>query len=402
MYIEKYKFVSEGWGFMGRKFVLVVAAFLTLAASAFAQDKQVTLAGMAYSGTDATIQQRFPYSAKYAAALEAAGTLPYQKLLAAVQATPPSGFRVVTTPIDDLKGKDQALVTALVLGSETVSIERFGETRKLFVLVRAQALFFDFKSLAVLRAYPVSFGYIDNFDRDPTEQEKLERVRMVFEGAGGRPGLFARFAEKLAAARLPDQAPLALQVSHVSFTPEMLAVIPDYLKSSPEVYETWGADLVSEAVSAHIGVPMVPYLKGQAVGRMSMQVMNGDVYNLALPKPDYEISVAFKGVKKLKFSESAGGSSFIYGTFADIAIREPVLNKTYLSTALKNGETKIVPASQTYVDDFPAFYDSLNRMFVKLADTVAGKGTDWLKSAAAAPDILSQIAKTKELMDKCK
>lgn len=377
-------------------------ALAMLASAAQAQERTVTLAGVAYSGDDATRKARFPFTHKYQELLEKAGDSSFKRAAAAVSAMPPQAFKLTTDAVGALKDHDQALVTSLVLNSETVSIERFGEVRKLFVLLRGQALFFDFKSMNVVRSYPISFAYIDNFRHDPSEQEILERVRLVFEGAAGKPGLYARYASTLATAAIPAQVPRYLQVTQVGVAPEMLAVLPEHLKSSKGVYETWAADLVAEAISTRAGIPIVPYSKGYAIGNvMSMRVMDGTVYNLKLPSPDYEISVDLKGVKKVKYGEGAGGASYVYGTFADIRIQGP-LPEPYLNTGLKNGEVKIVPASQTYVDDFPAFYDSLNGMFVKLAESMAGKGNGWLKSAAAAPDIVAQINKTMELVQQCK
>ena len=74
----------------------------------------------------------------------------------------------------------------------------------------------------------------------------------------------------------------------------------------------------------------------------------------------------------------------------------------YLKTSLKNGETKVIPTSQTYVDDFPAYYDSVNGMFVKLSETIAGKDKSWIKKSASASDIDTQISKTTQLMNLCK
>lgn len=320
-----------------------------------------------------------------------------------VIANNPKNFNISTAPINELKGNDQNLVASLVISSETVSVERFGNIRKLFVLLRGQALFFDFKSMSVVRTYPVSFGYVDNFQHDPSPQEILERVRLVYEGSDNKPGLYSRYASALAGAVLPTQVPRYMQVTKATLAPEMLAVLPDYLKSSPSTAETWAADLVGEAISTRVGIPIVPYSKGYAVGNvMSMQVMDGEVFNLTLPNPDYEIEVDFKNVKKIKFSESAGGASFVYGTYADIKIHEPMSGTQYLNTSLKNGETKVIPASQTYVDDFPAYYDSINGMFVKLSETIAGKDSGWIKKAASVSDIDSQIAKTTKLMNLCK
>lgn len=368
-----------------------------------AQSPQVTLAGFAYSGSADSLDQRFPYSRRYEKGLLQAGDSAYARVRNAIAQTPPQNLQLATAQIDELKGRDQALVTSLVVNSETVSVENFGELRKLFVLIRGQALFFDFKSMTVVRSYPLSFAYIDTLDHQPSDNEIVARVKQVYEGTTTKPGIYARFAGVLAKATVPTQVPRFLQVSRVTLGPELMAALPDYLKGAPGVSDSWAADLVGEAISTRVGVPLVPYVKGYAIGNvMPVQVSDGNVYTLTLPKPDYEISVDFTGVKKLKYGEAAAGTSFIYGTYATVKIEEPTMGKVFMNTALKNGEVKVVPATQTHVDDFPAFYDSLNGMFHKLSDAISGKGNTWVKSASASPDIESQILKTKELMNLCK
>ncbi|HEX2545990.1 MAG TPA: hypothetical protein VHL79_14000 [Ramlibacter sp.] len=381
---------------------LLLACAWVVPAGALAQETEVTLAGVAYSGSKETVDKRFAYSRKYQQQVEAGGDSPYKRVVAALAQTPPRNLKVTTAPIEELKGRDQALVVSLVLTSETVSVENFGDARKLFILLRGQALFFDFKSMTVVRAYPLSFAYIDNLRRDPTEADILERVKLVYEGVAGKPGLFGRFAAALATATVPQQTPRFLQVTDVSLPPDMLEQLPAYLRGE-QSHKTWAADMVGEAISSRLGVPIVPYAKGYAIGGvMSLQVMQGDVYNLELPKPDYAITVDFKGLKKVKFGQTGAGASFVYGAFADMRIQETGDGPVFLNTALKNAEVKVVPASQTHVDDFPAFNDSLNGMFVKLADAMAGKGNAWVKTAAGAADIEAQISKTKDLMNLCK
>lgn len=362
----------------------------------------VTFAGVAYAGDAHSAAQRFPYSRQYESQLKAAGSSAYQRALAYIQQAPSQNLQISTNPIEELKGRDQALVVSLVLNSETVSVETFGEVRKLFVLIRGQALFFDFKSMTAVRSYPLSFAFIDNFRHDPSQAEIMERVFKVYEGAGGKPGIMGRFAQVLSSASVPAQTPRFLQVTNIRMPADMVEMLPAYLRD-PVVHKTWAADIVGEAISSRAGVPIIPFAMGHAVGNvMRMQVLDGEVYSLQLPSPDYAISVDFKGFKKVKFKEASAGTSFIYGTFADMRIQEPN-GPVFLHSALKNAEVKVVPATQTHVDDFPAFYDSLNGLFVKLAEAVAqGKGNDWLKSAAAEKDIEAQIAKTKDLMDLCK
>lgn len=368
-----------------------------------AEPAQVTLAGLAFAGDAASLDQRFPYSRRYESAIAKSGQNAYAMVRAAVAQMPPQNLQVSSGQIDELKGRDQALVSSLVIGSETVSVETFGSLRKLFVLIRGQALFFDFKSMTVVRSYPLSFAYIDVFDRDPTEDEILARVKNVYEGTPGKPGIFARYASVLAKATVPAQVPRFVKVTKVNLAPELVDMLPAYLRGAPGVAETWAADLVGEAVSTRVGVPLVPYIQGYAVGKvMPLRVSDGTVFTLTLPTPDYEITVDFTGFKKVKFGEAAAGTSFVYGAYANVKIEQPLMGTVYMNAAFKNGEVKVVPATQTYVDDFPAYYDALNGMFHKLSDAIAGKGNTWVKSASAAPDIESQILKTKQLLDLCK
>ena len=339
---------------------------------------------------------------RFEATLKTAGETAFKRIDKLIEKNPPRQFRR-GSGIDDLKGADQAIVTALVVTNETSSVEQFGPLVKVLVLIRAQALFFDFKSQSVLRAYPISFAHIDVLDHPPTSEDIFESVKKVYEGADAKPGIFERYAAVLTNAQVPTHVPRFLQVTDVNISPEVLGQIPDSFKTSPTTARTWLADLVSEAISSHAGVPILPFSAGYAVNNvMTMQVSDGDVYNLQIPKPDYAISVDLSRFKKVKFGESAAGTSFIYGSFATVKIIQPLSGQVYLNTALKNGETKLVPATQTYVEDFPAYYDSVNGLFSKMADAIGGKGGTWMKSASASSDIEQQVAQTKELMQLCK
>jgi len=381
----------------------VAALFLTLPAIAFAQLPEVVLAGLSYSGDAESSHERFRYSTSYIESLQKEGVTPYTKLIAALSNHPPSSIAVSQSQITNLQGRDQAIVVSLVVTSEIVSVERFGLLNKLMVLIRGQALFFDFKSMTVLRAYPLSFAFIDSFDREPTEAEKLGAVRKVYEGTQGKPGIYERFARALSGAALPTSTSRYLKVTNVSVAADVAAALPAYLTTSEAVTQTWAADMVGEAISTQVGVPIVPFIKGAAIGNvMSVQIADGAVYNLKLPSPDYEISVDLTSLKKIKYGESAAGESFIYGSYATVRIEEPLSGTTYFNTTLKNGEMKIVPRTQNVVDDFPAYYDSLNRMFTKLAQSFAGGDTKWVQSAAGAKDVTAQIVRAKDLLNSCK
>lgn len=388
------------------KYIFLFIACLGLGGRpALAQEPiEIAVAGMGYAGAANTLEHRFKYSLKYEEARRSKGAPVGAALIKALQNAAPANLKIVPQ-IDSLNKRDQALVAALVISSETVSAEQFGNLHKLLVLIRGQAMFFDFKSMNVVRSYPLSFAYVDLLNHPPTPEEVQERVKLVYEGANGKPGVLERFVRSVAGAKVPAHVPRYLQVTSVSVKPEALEHIPAYINSTPGAVDAWLADMVSEALSTRAGVPVVPFVKGYAIGNvMSMRVSDGKVWELKLPTPDYGITVELNGFRKVKVSEIAGGAtSYVYAAYAQMRIEEPMSRKTYLATAVKHGEPRVIPASQLQVDDFSHFYDALNGLFVRLSQSISGNGDDaWLKLAAAAKDIEQQISVTKELIEQCK
>ncbi|MGJ7542143.1 hypothetical protein [Variovorax sp. LT1R16] len=361
----------------------------------------VSLAGFAYSGDAASIAARFPHSQRLDKSLGAGGINGLIRQVVAAQ--PPAAFELDTANLMELKGRDQAIAVALMLNGETVSTERFGGLSKVFIQLRAQAMFFDFKTMTVLRAYPFSVAYVDLLDHAPTDDEIAERVRTLYLGAGTTPGILNRFSEALTRASLPAQVPRFLQVSQATVSDEVRKVLPAELASQPGVAETWVADMLAESISSRTGVPILPYAKGYAIGKvMSMRVADGSVYELKLPEPDYAISVDLTRFGRFEHAKVAAGTSYIYASKVVVKVQQPLANRVYMNSEFKNGEVKTVPSSQRSVDDFPAYSDSLRGLFTKLSGVLAGGNDPWLKDAAAASDIDKQITATKEVLQSCK
>ncbi|MFN3617888.1 MAG: hypothetical protein ACK4TS_07920 [Aquabacterium sp.] len=382
----------------------LITGVLSLVLSLSAHATQVYFAGLAYSGDAASIAERFPHTSQYLASLEArkvrVASVIHQKL----QETPPKHFDMAPLSAQaELKGRDQVISVALVLNNESVSLEQFGSLAKFFVQVRGQALFFDVKSQTVLRAYPISFAYIDLLDHYPSDEDTRERVRIVFEGGQGKPGLFKRFTSAVEQATLPTGVSRFLQVSQVTIAPQALEGLSPALTNTKGAAETWLADMLAEAISVKTGAPVLPYTKGHALGKvMAMKVADGGVFSLKLPEPDYAITLDFTGVKKVELQKTAAETAYAYGSYARIRLDEPFSAKNYMDIQFKNGETKVVPATQVTVDDIPAYADSIRGLFNKIGDNLTGKTTPWLKAAAAGKNVDQQIQQSTEIIQSCK
>jgi len=364
----------------------------------------VSLAGFSYAGDHQSLDSRFPHTRRVTEAMAAEKSSADRLIADTLAATRIDHFTLQQGELAQLKGSDQSIAVSLVITNETTLVEKIGGVYKLFLQLRAQVMFFDFKTMTVLRSYPFDVPFLDVLPTPPTDAEIEERVRTMIVG-GKKAGLVQRFAGQLAAATLPDQVPRFLQVSKVTIGPEAMATLPAALQATPGTAETWLADQFSEAISSSTGVPVLPYAKGYAIGNvMAMRFADGTVFNLKIPEADYAFSVNLTQFKRVKTGESVAGISYVYGTFADLKLEEPLSGRAYLDNKFKNGETKAVPALQAEVDDFPAYADSVRGLFTKLTAAFAGRGDPaWIKSAtSASPTIDAQLSATKTVLQSCK
>ena len=362
----------------------------------------VSMAGFAFSGDYKSIADRFPYTQQVVKSLGSQGMNGLIRQMVAEQ--PPKNFELNTSDLTELKGRDQAITVALVMNSEMVSTEKFsGGYSKVFVQLRAQAMFFDFKTMTVLRAYPFSVAYVDVLNHVPSQEEMANHVRTLYMGTPAQAGILGRFVQSVGQASLPAQVSRFLQVSQVTVSDEARKMLPAELANKPGVAETWVADMFSETISAQVGVPILPYSKGYAIGQvMSMRIADGSVYQLKLPEPDYAFVVDLTRFGRFEHAKSVAGTSYIYAAKTNIKLHQPLSGRSYLESAIKNGEVKVVPATQHEVDDFPAYSDSLRGLFTKFSNAMAAGGDPWLKDAASAKDISQQISATKEVLNSCK
>jgi hypothetical protein len=97
---------------------------------------------------------------------------------------------------------------------------------------------------------------------------------------------------------------------------EQTASADKYLKKydvDTEVFNTRVASQFSAAMSKRLGIPVLPYTKGQAIGgAMAMRFENADAVQLELPPADYFVDLKLLGFNKKIMKETA---NVIYPSF---------------------------------------------------------------------------------------
>lgn len=374
--------------------------------SAMASAASVSIAGFAFAGDFKSAAERFPYTFKIFKRQQAQGAKAGFSFLVNERSQQIKNNEFEFVPagkLVNLKNSDQALMAVLMLTGETVSVEYFGSYYKSFVNLRGDALIFDYKNQTIVRSYPVSVVLFDATPEQPSEERISGFVEDLMRREDGR-GLVTQFTRRLETATLPKDGTKTIQVRQSTVTPEALALMPEALRNDKPAVEAMLSDSFASILSAKLGVSMLPSAIGHAVGGvMSMRLENGDDYKLKLGEGDYLFDLKLNKMIKKKMSENNIGTAYVYGAYGNVHFFEPALGTDYLNSDFKNGESAVVPIDQIGTDDFSAYQDAIRGMFLKLATALKEDSSGkWLKTAAAAKDIETQVEASREILRKTK
>jgi len=387
------------WGL--RLFFVGILAVMQLPIVYAGEAIKVQFAGFAFGGDHSTFGNRFPHSQRINQRNEAEGGSQLNSIaLAQIGKVSIDGVAWV---IGDLGKLDQgpALAMAMVLTRETVSIEQIGDMHKLVVDLAAEALFFDFKEQQVIASFPVVVQLRDVSSVPPDEATITARVQSIFDGSSG-VSLFKELASSMKGMTVREKYKLRIGVREVQIEEPARNFMPTNL-AKPGAAEQWLAQSFSSYLVANQHVALVPYIKDSAIGnKMAGRFADGRVFSLTLPQPDYAVDLVLRGFKKVRYSENSAGSSWIYGAFSDIRVYEQLSQREYFKGSLKQGATKIVPASQKGTEDWPAFQETLLKLYSDFSEQIGVADKDWVKSHSGDTSLVDSLKALNNIMEKCR
>ncbi len=381
--------------------IALLVVLLAVAPRAWALD--VYFAGFAWLGDAATLDAHYPHS-RALNRHEDAGVAP---LDAAVSARLRAAkFESFTPKFDELGslGADSpsSLALAFVLDRETVSVETIGETRKILVELAGQALFFDFRESAVVAAFPIVNQYRDVKQSEVMREDIAAIVRDMYFGTN-TVNVLDDFTRTLAGVKLNPNVTRRIQVAEVSFEPALRALMPERFARDDRALRNTLAQEFSKYLSAGQGIPVLPYSVGQAIGnRMAGRFSDGSVFDLRIPEADYVIGLDLRNLRKIEYEKTAAGTSFVYGAYLNINVSEPLSRTVFLDATIKNGATKIVPASQASVDDWPAFQEALLALMEKFSNALIRPEAAWASKHSEDPTLVKEMKTLQKVLQSCR
>ncbi|ABS07668.1 hypothetical protein Shew185_1520 [Shewanella baltica OS185] len=375
----------------------VTLSIFVFSYNTYANDIEIFYAGVSYLGDSQYITKSYPFTSKINENLE--GQFVLDKLTREiVKQTNNPLYSVNTNSLADLNNENQLTMT-LAISSESTSIEQIDDSHRLWIQVLAQVFIFDFKKMQIVANQPIALSYVEVYPEAPSEELILNVFREQFFSQNSLGML--ELSNALSRLKLNNSGKNTVQVASVKISDAALQVIPT--TATPKEISQKAGENFTQFLSSNQGITMLPFVKGHAVGnKLAGKFSDGRVYSLELPEPDYAIDIEVTHfVKKIHDTKSAG-TSWIYVARGRFRFYEPLSGQNIFEEYLFNGITKIIPASQKNIVEWPVYQESLFLLFDQFTKQIDIPDRNWLSIHAQSSDKFKELKKLKEVIESCR
>lgn len=375
----------------------VTLSIFVFSYNTYANDIEIFYAGVSYLGDSQYITKSYPFTSKINENLE--GQFVLDKLTREiVKQTNNPLYSVNTNSLADLNNENQLTMT-LAISSESTSIEQIDDSHRLWIQVLAQVFIFDFKKMQIVANQPIALSYVEVYPEAPSEELILNVFREQFFSQNSLGML--ELSNALSRLKLNNSGKNTVQVASVKISDAALQVITT--TATPKEISQKAGENFTQFLSSNQGITMLPFVKGHAVGnKLAGKFSDGRVYSLELPEPDYAIDIEVTHfVKKIHDTKSAG-TSWIYVARGRFRFYEPLSGQNIFEEYLFNGITKIIPASQKNIVEWPVYQESLFLLFDQFTKQIDIPDRNWLSIHAQSSDKFKELKKLKEVIESCR
>jgi len=368
----------------------------------FAQERtdipSLHFAGLAFAGNAANIPETFPHSSALLGSVGNKELIAFNQLLVSrLRERKFSDFNI-SLDLGDYK-KGDSLALAFVLSWEDVAEEKLGGVNKISVNLQAQAMLFDFETKQVIASLPFGASYIDATSEDVTTDRIKEAVAVLYGAQSG--GMIDGFMEALERITPKKAYGARIQITETIIAPEASATL-ESAQLPAESAATMLASAFERYLSMNGRIPVLPQTKGQAIGgAMSARFSNGDVYNLVLPEPDYQISLRLTNVRKVELSRTGAEVAWAYASYLEPTILEPLSGTKYLDAAFKYAVVKVISVNGA-LDDSASYQESLLSISDQVTQQLGSPQSEWLNEWGVRGADPAAMSKVTQILEKCR
>jgi len=396
-----------------KKVIFYLIFFLILPTQIIASEKKVFYAGFSFSGNYIDMSSGIKYTDPLTKIKDENGIdIISLSLLNSVKKANPNSFKIDYNFADIEKGLEESVVMAVVLDHEDFFSEYEPITKTYLNNIQMffQIIFYDFKSRKLIASIPYDVSMPFFTKKELNENEIREYIK-TFYTTGLKSvnddktlNAFSMVEEILNNFILKEKYKFRAGVTKVNFEEKSIPFIPEKFKKNQNYLKNVFAQLFSSRLSLHNDIALVPYTEGMAIGaKMKQQFVNSDIiYDIELPKPDFNIEISVRGFKKVLAKKSDVNNIFFWASFINLNIFQPDLNKTFMNDNLKNVIKKSIPAQIENINDWYKFYVATYELFDGYSLNISSPNKEWIKKTNDTESFNKNIHSVNKLMVKLK
>ena len=336
-----------------------IIIFISIASIAESAKQDVFFGGFAFCGKAGDVDKNFPIASSLNTTMDANFL---ERVTGEFFRKNKDRFSQMNLQFGLARPEDTSLTLALALTNEKVLREEFSDFHKLVIQLGFEMLILNFKDQEVVCSQPIYLEFIDAGKEAFDEAALRERIKKMLEGNNSQ--LFTAVLEKADRIQPRTKNQCTLQVRQVTIGEKTLPFLPETLRQVPNAFAQTVAQQFGSLLSSKAGVVMLPYAKDGLNTKMALRFIDGSAVQFKIPAATFAIDVDVKGFKKVLDKSTDAEALWIYGAFLGIRIYEPEFNSVYFDAPVKYGVSKVVPATQKNVDEFPVVSEALKGAFV--------------------------------------
>jgi hypothetical protein len=364
--------------------------------SAFAAEK-VYFAGLSFIGDDKDMSSAAPYAASIIRNKEALAD--YNKRLGEALIGIEDDSVAYELGLGNSKSGN-ALALSLAITEEQFQAENTGSG---YYAVKAstfgQIVLFDFTEKRIISTIPFITSYTDS-PKKIDDDYRSGIYKTVYSDQSKEINLINVFISRLADVNF--EKPFNswnIKLRSVSYTSNAEKALAKY-GVDKDFFDVRVASQFSSAMSKRLGVPVLPFTKGQAIGgAMAMRFENADAVELELPPADYYVDLKLLGFNQKILKET---TNMVYPSFISglrVSIGDVNFNELLFSEKAQSGLVLSL-SKKLEVNEWNEFKNSLTVLSDQFCSQLAKPEKSWFKEKMFSKKSFKKFKKSTKKLEK--